>query len=211
MNGVATSQADVFAFSELEAASVNAISADARGYGYSALPSDPETVDVGILSRYPIIESDAGRWLARVVVAPPSTRPLVIYAVHAPLARFVEINGLRIGVDLTVRDAVVSAMRARIDYDIAQGRTVVVMGDLNSTERERGYAEMAAGLRDSHLEAGTGPGLTWRPTSVIPVGLLRIDYIFSTPDMSPTSSTVDCSLPSDHCRVDATLTIMGAP
>ena len=81
------------------------------------------------------------------------------------------------------------------------------MGDFNTTEREPAYMEMAAGLRDSHLDAGLGPGFTWRPAPLadIPLGMLRIDYVLSTADLVPTSSTVDCTVPSDHCRLDAEL------
>ena len=76
-------------------------------------------------------------------------------------------------------------MRALIDADLAAGQTVLVMGDLNTTEREQAYADFTAGLRDAHLDAGTGPGLTWRPDEfkALPFGLIRIDYILTSPDL----------------------------
>ena len=37
--------------------------------------------------------------------------------------------------------------------------------------------------------------------------MLRIDYVLSTPDLVPMSATVDCSLRSDHFRVDVELTM----
>jgi hypothetical protein len=41
----------------------------------------------------------------------------------------------------------------------------------------------------------------------VPFGLLRIDYIFAGPGLVPTSTFVDCGLRSDHCRLEATLTV----
>ena len=98
-------------------------------------------------------------------------------------------------------------IRTRIEEDLAGKRSVIVLGDLNTTERERAYAGLSAGLRDAHLDAGLGPGFTWRPgpLSFLPFGMLRIDYVLSSPDLVATSSTVDCSLPSDHCRLDVEL------
>ncbi len=62
---------------------------------------------------------------------------------------------------------------------------VVMLGDLNTTEREPAYSELSAGLRDSHLDAGLGPGLTWGPDrfGFLPFGLLRIDYILVSPQI----------------------------
>jgi endonuclease/exonuclease/phosphatase family metal-dependent hydrolase len=149
--------------------------------------------------------------MLRAVVQPPATKAIVVYVVHAPLARFVRWGDVPVGVDFNARERAVAAIRARIDVDLADGTSVIVMGDLNTTERELGYAALSPGLRDSHLDAGTGPGFTWRPWPVaaLPLGLVRIDYVLTTPDLSPTASTVNCGVPSDHCRVDATLTVTG--
>ena len=77
------------------------------------------------------------------------------------------------------------------------------MGDMNTTEREQAYADFTAGLRDAHLDAGIGPGLTWRPDELksLPFGLIRIDYVLTSPDLVALSSTVKCTDLSDHCQV----------
>ena len=104
-------------------------------------------------------------------------------------------------------------MRALIDSDLAAGQTVLLMGDLNTTEREQAYADFSAGLRDAHLDAGTGPGLTWRPDELkaLPFGLIRIDYILTSPDLVALSSTVHCTQLSDHCQIAATLAADASP
>jgi endonuclease/exonuclease/phosphatase family metal-dependent hydrolase len=119
--------------------------------------------------------------------------------------------GLRIGMDNAKRDFDLGLVRGLIDADLAHGQDVMVLGDMNTTDREPAYDDISHGLRDSHLEAGIGPGLTWRPDDLrsVPIGLLRIDYVFATPDFSFQSSSVDCRVPSDHCRIDATLLLPG--
>ena len=76
------------------------------------------------------------------------------------------------------------------------------MGDLNTTEREPAYADFTAGLHDAHLDAGIGPGLTWRPDELksLPFGLFRIDYVLSSPDLVANRTAVYCTTLSDHCH-----------
>ena len=96
-------------------------------------------------------------------------------------------------------------MRAAIDADLAAGQSVIVMGDLNTTEREPAYTDFTAGLNDAHLDAGIGPGLTWRPDELksLPFGVFRIDYVLSSPDLVANRTAVDCTALSDHCLVAA--------
>lgn len=209
LEGISASNADLVALQELEPEVAAAITGEATGFDFQAMESDPTVSDVGLLSRYPVLESEvlADQSVLRAVVDPPSAEPIVIYVVHPPLARFVYVGDIPLGVDLSVRDVAIALIRARVEEDLVQDRSIIVMGDFNTTERETAYARLSAGLRDAHLDAGAGPGLTWRPSpfSFLPFGMLRIDYILSTPDLVATSATVDCSLRSDHCRVDVEL------
>ena len=52
-------------------------------------------------------------------------------------------------------------------------------------------------------EAGTGPGFTWRPSSleVLRVGLLRMDVVLSGQALRPTAAGEECSIAGDHCRL----------
>ena len=203
---ISGTDAHLLALQELEPEVAAALTADATGFEHQA--SDP-TVDVGLLSRYPILETQVSTEppFLRAVIDPLKADPIIVYVIHAPLGRYVYLRDIPVGVDLSVRDATMALLRSRITDDLAQNQSVILLGDLNTTEREPAYAHLSAGFRDAHLDAGVGPGHTWRPgpLSFLPFGMLRIDYILSTPDLVATSATVECSLPSDHCRLDVEL------
>ncbi len=209
LKGISSSDAQIMAMEELGAEAVAALEGQASRFPYTALTSDTAFLDVGLLSEYPILETQRSTNppFLRAVVDPPSADPIVVYAVHIPLARLVYIGGIPVGVDFSVRDKAIATVRSRVQEDLARNQRVIVLGDFNMTERERAYDLISSGLRDSHLDAGNGPGFSWRPPPIdfVPFGMLRIDYVFSTPDLQPSTSSVDCSLPSDHCRVDVEL------
>jgi endonuclease/exonuclease/phosphatase family metal-dependent hydrolase len=161
-----------------------------------------------LLSRHPILEQETSTDppFIRALIDPPDADPFTVIVVHPLPARFVTVARLPIALDTARRDAAIARIRSMIDVELAAGRSVVVLGDLNTTEREPAYADLTAGLRDAHLDAGIGPGFSWRPPQLrsLPFGLLRIDYILATPDFAAQASSVDCALPSDHCRLEAT-------
>lgn len=211
--GVASAEADLMSLEELNRDAIDALTDPNFDpeLKYKALPPRGSASDVGLLSVFPISKSQisSNPPLLRALVEPSPGKAIVVYVVHAPLGRFVKLGDFIVGVDLNVRDRAMALIRARIDVDVAQNRSVIVLGDFNATEREPAYALVSAGLRDAHLDAGTGPGLSWRPPplTTIPYGLLRIDYVLTTPDLAATSATVNCSVPSDHCRLDTTLNV----
>ena len=77
-----------------------------------------------------------------------------------------------------------------------------MLGDYNTSPREAEYAVLTAGLRDTQVEVGEGPGWTWRSSRLtfLPVGFLRIDMQLTAGSILPASTSIDCSLPGDHCR-----------
>jgi vancomycin resistance protein VanJ len=112
--------------------------------------------------------------------------------------------------DTDLRDAQIAELRALADPFLAAGDPLILLGDLNVTEREPAYATLAAGLRDAHREAGSGVGATWRPARGmgVPLALLRIDYLFSSPNVTPLAVTTDCTpRGSDHCLVRGTFAL----
>jgi endonuclease/exonuclease/phosphatase (EEP) superfamily protein YafD len=178
-------------------------------YPYMALAPEQTVLGVGLLSRFPILEHET--WsdppLLRAVVATTSTERLSVFVGHPLPARIQGVARVPVALDATERDADISFIRSLVDVELAAGRGVIVLGDFNVTEREPAYADLAAGLRDAHLDSGVGPGLTWRPPALraLPFGLLRIDYVLSSPRLKSVATHVDCSAPSDHCVIAARL------
>jgi hypothetical protein len=87
---------------------------------------------------------------------------------------------------------------------LARGEPFVLLGDQNVTERELAYGDLSAGLTDTFKAVGSGFGSTWRPPFVmsLPFNLLRIDYQFAGPSLTPLSVDTDCTpRSSDHCIV----------
>jgi vancomycin resistance protein VanJ len=100
------------------------------------------------------------------------------------------------------RDAQVADLRRVVDeLRATTGDPLILAGDMNTSEREPAYFDLAAGLQDLHRAVGSGFGASWRPApEVLPTGLIRIDYIFAGPEVRPLGLTTDCSWrSSDHC------------
>ncbi len=84
------------------------------------------------------------------------------------------------------------------------GDPLILAGDFNITDREPAYRDLSNGLTDAWRKVGAGLGSTWRPSLLMgqQVGLLRIDYLFSSPNVMPLNMAVDCTpRDSDHCVV----------
>lgn len=197
---------------ELQPAAAAAIQADAdmsERWPNRVLAPEGGSLGIGLLSTYPILESQtsADPPMIRAVVAPEVGDPFVVFVIHPLPADFGTIAGIPVSIETTERDTEISYLRSLIDQDLDAGRSVIVMGDINTTEREPAYADLSAGLIDAHRDAGLGPGLTWRPDDLafLPFGLLRIDYVFASPPFVIWSTFTDCSLRSDHCRLEATI------
>jgi endonuclease/exonuclease/phosphatase (EEP) superfamily protein YafD len=102
---------------------------------------------------------------------------------------------------------VIDAIREDVDAWLAAGERVLVIGDYNVTPTEAGYARLVEGLRDAHAEAGNGSGWTWRPhrLATLRVGVIRIDYVLSSPELEPIGTELRCDVPGDHCILIADL------
>lgn len=180
------------------------------GYPYRLINRHANPIAVAILSRYPVIESgmpardgttmpvlraiwariDLGGRVVTVVNAHPSPplgscRSLWCYN-HSPRDR--QIIAIR---------ALVESLRQRT------GDPLILVGDMNVTEREPAYRDLADGLYDAHRVAGVGFGYTWRPMSMnrLP-GILRIDYMFTDDQVRTLTFRSDCTYrASDHCLI----------
>jgi exonuclease III len=105
-------------------------------------------------------------------------------------------------VDPASRDATIRELRAAAGWLRRPGEPLLLVGDWDVTEREPAYNDLTYGLYDAQALVGTGAGNTWRPGRFkgLPFGLLRIDYLLSTPAIVPLQTWVDCApRGSDHC------------
>jgi endonuclease/exonuclease/phosphatase (EEP) superfamily protein YafD len=202
-------EADVIALQELTDDAAAAIEADealrAR-YPYRVLVPDASVLGIGLLSAFPISQDD--------VLSDP-----VLLIARLDLGGGQEVTVLnahplpgRIGTlsfDATQRDAALDRVRTRIDELLDGDVAFIVLGDYNVASSEPAYGRLAAGLRDVHREVGFGAGWTWRPNRFEPfgIGLLRIDYVLTSPGITPRSIEVDCQLPGDHCLVSAAVAL----
>jgi vancomycin resistance protein VanJ len=168
----------------------------------------------GLLTTYPIIEqgildAPAGLWDApRVIWARLDVglgRNIVVVVAHPPPGRFCGRSTFpRSCYDTATRDKRLAAINAFVQPYIKNGDSVLMLGDFNVTEREPAYSDLSAGLIDTHRAIGVGTGVTWRPSSLMnqDFALLRIDYLFSSPNITPLATSVDCTARgSDHCIV----------
>ena len=213
LSGLGNTQADVVGVEELQPKGADALAADPSIMArlpFQILLPDDETLGIGLLSRYPIVDREvwADPPLIRVVLSPPDAAPFTAIVVHPMPARFGTLLGLPISLDTQVQDDALARIRALVESEVAVDREVVLMGDFNTTEREPAYMSLSQGLlHDSHLDAGLGPGFSWRPRplTILPFGLIRIDYIFASAGFVTQATMLDCSVPSDHCLIEASL------
>jgi vancomycin resistance protein VanJ len=201
--------ADLIALQEVEPDASNAIENDpvlTARYPYRAMAPRAGAFGLAILSRYPIsgIETATDPAILELIVAMPRGKVRVIETHPRPPAMdTVTPLRLPVGYNPARRDAAIAAVRIRVDAALAAGDRLLVLGDYNTSPREAEYAVLTAGLRDTQVEVGEGPGWTWRPSRLtfLPVGFLRIDMQLTAGSILPASTSIDCSLPGDHCRL----------
>jgi endonuclease/exonuclease/phosphatase (EEP) superfamily protein YafD len=202
--------ADIVALQELTRPAAAAIEADARlraRYPYRVADPNDGAIGMGILSAFPIRATTSMHQppFQAVTLDLGGSRPLHVVNAHPLPGRIRTVSQLRLPVafDGSGRDASLRAIRAGADEFLATGDPVIMAGDFNVAPTEAAYEPLARGLLDVHVEVGLGPGWTWRPSRMegLGIGLLRIDYVFSSPAVVPVSTRVDCSQPGDHCAM----------
>ena len=203
-----TIDVDLIALQELGPDHARAIEASetlTSTYPHRALYPDPGVLGMGLLSRDPIVrvEHDQDPAVIEAVLDTEYGEVTVIDA-H-PLAGGLDMAGpIPIGLDTTRRDERLQRIRTRIDAAMAQGESVILLGDLNTTPFEPGYHDISEGLHDAHAEAGQGPGWTWRPSRLewTRTGFIRIDHALSSPGILPVSVGEQCEKVGDHCILE---------
>ena len=209
--------ADVVGLQELGPGTADAIEADptlTARYPYRVLvPRGADLLGLGILSRFPIADPTFGvdPALQEATVDLGAGRSLTVlnaHTIHVGVDRAGR-RGPPIGLDTAERDADLAVIRDRVEARIAAGGSVVLLGDLNLAASEPAFDRFIAGLTEVHRAVGEGPGWTWRPVQLelLGSGLLRIDHVIVSPDLTPLGIAGRCPDIGDHCLVEAGLAI----
>jgi endonuclease/exonuclease/phosphatase (EEP) superfamily protein YafD len=170
----------------------------------------------GVISRFPIASAELVSFYPDrpdlVVTLDGLDAPIRVIVAHPPPPRFRK-NGFHF--DAQTRRQI----DALVELATAGGPTIL-MGDFNAPERHRSLRQLAAaGLIDAFRAAGEGGGLTL-PMRLAryaykgnPLGklrippMLRVDYIWHTPELTTLSAWVGDHAGSDHLPVLARLSL----
>jgi endonuclease/exonuclease/phosphatase (EEP) superfamily protein YafD len=203
---------------------------------YAHVRLRPETgwAGTGLWSRYPVLLDEVwegshrnAQWQHAVI----SLRGQPLHVVNLHLTTPTVLHRRLPVIDVPVilgpaphwRFVEVSVLAPRLEALVRSGEPVIVAGDLNFTDQTGDYRRLrAAGLQDAHRQAGWGFGHTF-PTGAtrirgirgewnIPVPLLRLDYLLTSPGVRPHSTVVGPdSGGSDHYPVIGDFWVGGPP
>lgn len=204
---------DLVAFQELEPDAAADLVRELDGrYPHHALVPEVKR-GAGVFSKYPLRDagrlrlSDGGNWSQRLLVQTP-LGPLTLFNVH-PAVPTVRADGqgplgLPIAYDTTRRSAEVARLVELVD---GAGGPVLVTGDFNLSEYSRDYRLLRARLGDAYRAAGWGFGHTFPRAGSFPKSLpapwpvVRLDYVWHSPELRPIAAHVGPSGGSDHRAV----------
>lgn len=213
---IAGEDADVVAVQELVGQTAEALQTKlADSYPYTILDLGKGTN--GLLSRYPIVKSE---WFQPGEIWRPAIHavldvhgtPVHVFVVHPMPPGFTWHDHWHLPTGLTDQSRQERQMAGIAERVAALDEPVVVMGDLNTSDRSRAYATLAAVLIDAHREAGRGFGFTFPygiqlPRGRLPGPFVRLDYVFHSPDLYAEQVHVGCGAGSDHCYLVARLNL----
>ena len=170
------------------------------------LPTEPglQPADLAVFSRYPFAASplDCPYWQCyrRALAVDVNGRELTLINVHIEHSPVQTWHGIPSGI---ANERETRTIRRLLADTAIWHEPLLIMGDFNTTERQTGYALLAARWSDTWHEQGRGLGLTWPRTTLTPP-LLRLDYIWHSPHFTATHATVGSGA-SDHRYVVADL------
>jgi endonuclease/exonuclease/phosphatase (EEP) superfamily protein YafD len=215
------SGADLIGIQELSPDAAAAIRRElAREYPYQALDPQPAVFGMGVISRYPLRPIEValpGHWVGtpQVLNVDVAGMPITLANVHA-ISLFHTVDG---DLNQTVRER---EAQARQIAALAGSRSapLVVLGDFNTTPLSVAYRTITGELGDAWSAGGQGLGGTF-PSGVsgsgaslrianiaVPNWLVRIDYVFHSPELTALSSRIGpWDGYSDHRPVIATLAL----
>ncbi len=175
-----------------------------------------------LLSRYVVTESgliSLGSWVVNRHVLNIDDKSLAVYNIHMPMPVHEQrrlilptnngLLNLAQRYDETYRNQNIRTLLRIIQQE---GLPYIVAGDFNTSDNALIYAEMATVMQDAYRETNVGWGGTW-PADIGEEGvpafippLLRIDYVWHSPDLQAVTSHIGPNLQSDHLPLMVTLT-----
>jgi endonuclease/exonuclease/phosphatase (EEP) superfamily protein YafD len=195
---IRTADADIVALQELHPAFAAAIQHELRGdYPYQVLVPREDTTGMGVISRYPMLETGdrlRGSWggVPQILRIDAAGTHITLVNIHARSTSLGYGGNLRISpasIEASIRERE-QQMQALAAFVAAQRGPLIVAGDFNTGDQSRAYGMVARVLNDAWREVGHGLGHTFpgsatpgssRPSVAgvrLPMWLVRIDYIF---------------------------------
>jgi endonuclease/exonuclease/phosphatase (EEP) superfamily protein YafD len=213
---VLAQDADVIVIQELIDDNLDELPRLLKAYPYGILIPG----NVKMLSRYPYIEGSSinideptenydGRWAIRAVLEIDG-RSLTVYGAHLGLPQGDEAHfGLEteqwplsfiLHYDETHRNKQIGNLAARIAQET---NPVILAGDFNTSHTSTILDEFRAiGLVDSFSKVGSDWGMTW-PYLDIARPVIRIDYVWASPNIRPLRLQRGSYMGSDHLSLIA--------
>jgi endonuclease/exonuclease/phosphatase (EEP) superfamily protein YafD len=193
-------------------------------YPHQALYPRLSSPGIGLFSRYPIRAATApergeGTCACQASTLDLAGRAVTVLNVHPPRPSLIAGRLGRLPLPAgfeTARQG--RSLRALLGKVQAATGPLLVVGDLNTSDRQPNYRRLSGSLRDSHREAGWGFGYTFPSPGVGPmhvpvlghvpaVPLVRIDYVWHN-DRWATRAAWTAYVPgSDHRGVVADLVL----
>lgn len=176
-------------------------------YPYQALYPSRSSRGMGVLSRYPIVESRPPEMAntecnCQQVTLDVHGQDVTVLNVHPNPPR---VNIRRagpffvpVGFSTSVQESIMLAVTQRAS---SLKTPVLIMGDMNMTDTEKPYSIVAQSYHDSYREAGQGLGFTFPSRRIdVPFGIpvMRIDYVFHDDSWSAHVAQVEDMPGSDH-------------
>jgi endonuclease/exonuclease/phosphatase (EEP) superfamily protein YafD len=176
---------------------------------------------LGLISRYPFLTQgiDESQHGQRVTIQLEG-QTVTIISLHLTAPYIESYRSRRLFALPIITDYDTSAPNRQIDRLLAGIATIdgplIVMGDFNTSDRERHYAKLAAVMHDAYRETNWGLGFTFPDHKRIgdlkfPFPLIRIDYVWSKGGALPVAAHVECNNSgADHCFLVADLQVGAA-
>lgn len=189
----------------------------APAYPHRVVEERPGAYGVAIFSRLPLSEPtvlrDGRRVAGQCVAFAPGGVETVLCNVHLSSPAGIVERGRRwiAGFDANarVRAAQWRLLREHVARHYPTARHLVVAGDFNTLDTEPLYREVSSGLVDAFAAVGSGRGATLPTEPSAPFPLVRIDYVFSSPELAPKSAALLTPAGSDHLGLRVVLEVPG--